>query len=235
MSISRGLAALIFIIFFQTTLVAEYLYKDDVVQNSKLNEKVESLGQELYQKTGISLKLVMIRDLPYKIDIQEYQKTIMTEFREPTILLVFAELDSKVDIFVNDTSLYKYFNRDQVLSPVASLAQAVAMGVFFADSFDHFLEFINNSGGTILPLLGAKSKDGETAGKYAAAMFNGYVDVAVQIAQSKNVTLNNVGQQGGKYILLGLKIIFYGIILMALVMYIRKKLYERRINSGLNK
>lgn len=234
MSILRGLSALIFIVFFQTTLVAEYLYKDDVVQNSKLNEKVESLGQELYEKTGISLKLIMIRELPYEMDMHAYQKSVMSEFTQPTILLVFAELNSKIDIFVNDTSLYKYFNRDQVLSPVASLAQAIAMGIFFAESFDHFFEFVNNSGGTILPLLGAKSKDGETTGKYAAAMFNGYLDIAVQVAASKNIELENAGQQGSKYVLTTLKVIFYGVLIMALVMYIRKKLYERRKNRELD-
>ena len=228
MRISRGLAALIFIVSLHTTLAAEYLYKDDVVNNPKFTEKIENLGQELYEKTGISLRLIMIRDLPDKIGVVEYEKKIIKEFDTPTVLLVFAELDSQVDIFVNDTSLYKHFDRGQVLSPVASTAQAVAIAFLFAKSIENFKELANDSGGTILPLLGAKAKGGEVTGKYSAAMYNGYLDIAGQIAESFGVQLKHGNGQGGKYLLTVIKVVFYGVILMALVMYIRKKLYERR-------
>ena len=228
MRFSRGLAALIFTVLFQTTLTAEYLYKDDVVNNPKFSEKIESIGKDLYEKTGISLRLVMIRDLPNAIGIVEYEKKIIEEFKEPTVLLTFAELNSEVDIFVNDVSLYKYFDRGQVLSPVASTAQAVAMAFFFAESFEDFKELASDSGGTILPLLGSKAKAGEVTGKYSAAMYNGYVDIAGQIAESKNVQLKNGNGRGSQYVLTFIKVLFYGVILMALFMYIRKKLYERR-------
>ena len=234
MRISRGLAALIFITFFHTILSAKYLYKDDVVNEAKFNENIEKLGQELYEKSGISLKLIMIRDLPTDMDIQEYEQEVVKEFSEPTILLTFAEFNSQIDIFVNDPSLYKHFDKNQVLSPVASTAQALVMAVFFAESFDDFLEFSTNSGGTILPLLGAKAKDGQTSGKYAAAMFNGYVDIARQIAQSKNFELEIGTGNSSKYLMAFIKTLFYGVILMALIMYIRKKMYERRMKRGNN-
>ena len=234
MRISRGLAALIFTVAFHTTLIAEYLYKDDVVHNPKFTEKIENLGAELYEKSGISLRLIMIRDLPDGMGIVEYEKKIIQEFTAPTILLVFAELNSQVDIFVNDTSLYKHFDRGQVLSPVASTAQAVAIAFLFAKSIDNFKELANDSGGTILPLLGAKAKSGEVTGKYAAAMYNGYVDIAGQVAESVNVQLKHGNGQGGKYVLTIIKVLFYGVILMALIMYIRKKIYNARKNSGNN-
>lgn len=170
----------------------------------------------------------MIRDLPNGIGIVEYEKKIIKEFNEPTVLLTFAELNSEVDIFVNDVSLYKYFDRGQVLSPVASTAQAVAIAFFFAESFEDFKELASDSGGTILPLLGAKAKAGEVTGKYSAAMYNGYVDIAGQIAESKNVQLKHGNGRGGQYVMTFIKVLFYGVILMALFMYIRKKLYERR-------
>ena len=234
MRISRGLAALIFATLFQTTLLAEYLYKDDVVNNPKFTEKIEDLGSDLYEKTGISLRLIMIRDLPHEVGIVEYEKKIIKEFDTPTVLLVFAELNSQVDIFVSDPSLYKHFDRAQVLSPVASTAQAVAIAIFFAESWDNFKELANDSGGTILPLLGAKAKGGEITGKYSAAMYNGYTDIAGQIAQSMNVDLKHGNGQGSRYVLTIIKVLFYGILLMGLVMYIRKKLYERRKNRGDN-
>ena len=228
MKISRGLAALILTLLFQITLSAEYLYKDNVINNPKFNTEVEKLGSELYKKTGISLRLVMIRELPHNMSIVEYEKELIKDFTEPTILLTFAELDSKVSILANDTSLYKYFNREQVLSPVASPVQAFLMAVVYARSFDEFMQMSGESGGTILPLLAGKAKKGEQLGKYSGSMFNGYLDIAVQIAQSKGVTLEGDTGNTNKDIILIIKIFFYGTILYGIFMYIRIKIKHRR-------
>ncbi|MDF1874147.1 3-dehydroquinate dehydratase [Sulfurimonas sp. SAG-AH-194-I05] len=228
MKFSRGLTALILTLVFQTTLTAEYLYKDDVVNNPKFNEEVNKLGKEVYEKTGISIKLVMIRDLPHTMDITQYEEEIMKDFTKPTILLTFAELNSQVNITVNESSLYKHFNRNQVLSPVASSAQALVIAIFYSDNFETFKSLLQDSGGTILPLLGSKAKSGEITSKYASAMFNGYIDVARQVAESKGVTLDIGTGKSSVYVMLAVKVLFYGVLLMALVMYIRKKLYKRR-------
>lgn len=228
MKFSRGLAALILTLTFQTTLVAEYLYKDEVVQNPKLNEEVNSIGRELYEKTGISLKLLMIKKLPDGMSIIDYEQKILKEFKEPTILLTFSEKDTEVDILANEKSLYKHFNKRQVLSPVASSVQAFVMAVLYADSFDDFKELVSESGGTILPVLGDKVKKGQRIDQYAAAMFNGYFDVAEQIAVSKGVKLSNATGKGSKYLIFGIKTVFYSVLLMGLVMYVRKKLYLRK-------
>lgn len=228
MRFSRGLAALIFALTFQTTLLAEYLYKDEVVKNPKFNQEVKSIGSELYEKTGISLRLVMIRELPEGMSIVEYEKSLLKEFKEPTVILTFAERNSKVDIIANDKSLYKYFNKKQVLSPVASSAQAFVMAVIYAKSINDFKVMSSDSGGTILPLLSDRAKKGELTKKYSAAMFNGYFDIAEQIAVSKGVELSNATGDGGKNFIFGVKIIFYGVVLMGIIMYIRRALYLRR-------
>jgi len=225
---SRGLAALILTLLFQTTLLAEYLYKDDVTNNPDFKHEVEKLGKELYEKTGISLRLIMIRELPHNTSIAQYQKDLLKNFNEPTILLSFAELNSKVDILANDTSLYEYFNREQVLSPVASSVQAYVMAIFYAKTWDDFSQMVDNSGGTILPLLAGKAKKGQTIGKYSGSMYNGYIDIAEQIADSKNIQLENAAGNANKNSILVVKIIFYGIILIAIFMYIKRKLFYRR-------
>ena len=228
MKLSRGLGALSFLVIFQTTLLAQYLYKDEVVNNPKFTHEVELLGSELFEKTGIALRLIMIRDLPQGMNIAEYQTNVIKEFTAPTVLLTFAELNGKVDILANDASLYKYFNKKQVLSPVASTAQAVAMAIFFAEDFEDFKSLLTSSGGTILPLLGNKSKGGGVAGKYSAAMYNGYLDLGEQISRSKNVELSMATGIGSEYVMMSIKIIFYSIIIIAIFMYIRKKLSLRR-------
>ena len=228
MKISRGLAALILTILFQTTLSAEYLYKDDVVKNPKFNTEVEKLGLELYEKTGISLRLVMIRELPQNMSIVEYEQKLIKDFTEPTILLTFAELNTKVDILANDISLYKYFNKAQVLSPVASPVQAFLMAAVYARSWEDFKEMSGESGGTILPLIAGKAKKGQQTGKYSGSMYNGYIDIAEQIAISKGVKLDNAAGNANKNTIFVVKIFFYAIMLIGIYMYIKRKLFLRR-------
>jgi len=225
---NRGLYALILTIFFQTTLFAEYLYKDEVIHNPSFNIEVEKLGKELYEKTGISLRLLMLKELPHDMTIVEYEKEILKEFNSPTILLTFSEMNAKVDILANDSSLYKYFNKKQVLSPVASLVQGYMVAVLYARSWDDFVEMTQNSGGTILPLLAGKAKKGELLGKYSGSMFNGYVDIVEQIAESKNVHLDNSVGNANKNSILVVKLIFYGIIIFSLLMYLKRKYFVKK-------
>ncbi|OIP55035.1 MAG: 3-dehydroquinate dehydratase [Helicobacteraceae bacterium CG2_30_36_10] len=228
MKYSRGLAALTFILLFQALLNAEYLYKDEIVHNPQFREDVNQLGSELYEKTGISLRLVMIRELPEGQHISEYEKELMKEFSEPTILLTFSELDSKVDILASDESLYKYFDKKQILSPVASFLQAFVMATFYSDSFSSFKETISDHGGTIIPLLAQKAKKGELLGKYSGSMFNGYGDIADQIAQSKGIKLEHGIGNANKNVIFVVKSFFYLILLYGIFAYLRRVIFRKR-------
>jgi hypothetical protein len=222
LKISRGLAALILTIFFQTSLSAEYLYKDEVIFNPAFNAEVNKLGSELYEKTGISLRLVMLKELPNKTNIVAYEQELMKNFSSPTVLLTFSEMNSKVDILAYPTSLYEYFDKKQVLSPISSPVQAFVIALLNLDFSDM------TSGGTILPLLAGKAKKGEILGKYSASMFNGYADIAEQIADSKGIVLENAVGNANKTSILLIKVLFYGFIVYGIFLYIKRKLYIRR-------
>ena len=224
----RGLYALILTVLFQTQLIAEYLYKDEIVHRDAFNEQVEKLGSELYAKTGISLRLLMLNELPKDISMHQYELKVLEEFSEPTIVLVFAKLNSEVDILANDSSLYKYFNRKQVLSPVASPVQAFIMAMVYADSWEHFNELRKNYDGSILPLLAGKAKPEQEVGKYAGSMFNGYIDIAHQIATSQGVVLENDPGDANQQAIFWVKLFFYGFVIYGIVMYIKRFLYRRR-------
>lgn len=220
--------ALIFILFFQNILIAdEYLYKDEVIKNPNFRENVNKLGSELYQNTGIKLKLVSIKKFEGFSNIFEYEQDLIKKFKEPTIILVFSELDKKVDIHTNDLSLYKYFDKEQVLSPAASPLQAFAVAVTSSKNLDSFIMNLTNYGGTILPLIGLKAKE-ETIGKYSAALYNGYTDIAEQIAANKDVTLVNEAGNANKNFISILKLFFYGFIIYAIIQYVRRLIYRRK-------
>ncbi len=220
--LTRGLFALIFTLFIQTNLSAEYLYKDEVIFNPSFNESVEILGSELYAKTGISLYLLMLRELPVGKNIVQYEKELIQKFSTPTILLTFSEMDHQVDILASDPSLYKYFDKKQVLSPISSPVQAFVVALLNMDFSDM------QSGGTILPLLAQKAKKEQVLGKYSGAMFNGYADIAEQIASHQGIILDNAVGNANQTSIFVVKVIFYGTVLIGIYMYIRRKLFYRR-------
>ena len=226
--LNRGLYALILTLLFQTQLVAEYLYKDEVVNRVEFSDQVETLGSELYEKTGIALRLVMLKNLPDGMNISEYEKELLKDFSEPTIVLVFSENTSEVDIQVNDPSLYNYFNRKQVLSPVASAVQAFIMALVYSDSWEHFNDLRSDYGGSILPLIAGKAKENQVVGKYAGSMFNGYIDIAHQISIAKGVVLESDPGDANQETLFYVKLFFYGFVIYGIVMYIRRKIYRMR-------
>jgi len=227
--LKRGLYALILTLLFQTHLFAEYLYKDEVIHNPKFSEQIETIGSELYKKTGISLRLLMLKEMPKDMTMYKYEQNMLNQFKSPTVLLTFSEMNSLVDIEVNDASLYKYFDKKQVLSPVTSYVQAFMMAAFYAKSWDEFTSMMGNTGGTILPLLGGKAKKGMITDKYSAAMFNGYLDIAQQIAKAKGIELGHgFDSDANQSSLFYVRILFYGFIIYAIVMILKRKVYKMR-------
>mgnify|MGYP000645519722 CR=1 FL=1 len=102
---TRGLAALIFSLLFSTSLFAEYLYKDDVVQRDSFQAEIEEIGTELYEKTGVSLYLVMKRDLDENQTLAAYELELAKELKQPAVILSFVELRKQVQIDRKSTRL----------------------------------------------------------------------------------------------------------------------------------
>lgn len=203
MTFVRGLAALILTLFFSTTLAAEYLYKDEVIAIDSFAQDIEAMGAELKAKSGIGLYLVIIKELPEGKTIVDYEKELATSMTGDAVLLTFAEFDKQVDIYATAESLYKYFDKDQILS-------------------------IMPNRGTIIPLLVAKMKDKPLREKYAAALFNGYADIAEQIADNKDIALEHAVGSGTKDFINLLRLLFYGMIAYALYLFVKRKYFSKK-------
>jgi len=229
LTLRRGLYALIIITtFFINTLQAKYLYNNDVIENEKFTTQIETLGEDLYQKTGVSLYLIMKKELKTEQSIAEYERSLADKLKQPFVLLTFVEMQKKVDIFARPKSMYQEFDRVQVLSPSATFIGAVANALMFARSADEFSELLQNYGGTILPVLAQKAKGKDIEAKYSVAMYNGYLDIADQIAKHHNKELKVGTGDGARYFFYILRVIFYGIIIYALYMLARNFIRKRR-------
>ncbi|MEA1919868.1 MAG: hypothetical protein U9N52_08520, partial [Campylobacterota bacterium] len=183
-----------------------YIHKDEVVFLDYVNTEVNAIGKELKEKSGIGLYVVALKELPVGMSIVDYEKKIMQELQEPAVLLVLSEFDKQIDIMARPQELYNLFDKDQVLSPMPN-------------------------SGTILPILTMKAKDATTAEKFGAAIQNGYTDLADQIATSKNIELTTVPGNANKEVFMVLRIVFYGMILYALYLFIKRKYVMRKRNN----
>ena len=102
------------------------------------------------------------------------------------------------------------------------------MAISYARNWDDFSKIMSNTGGSILPLLGVKSKEMSATTKYSAAMFNGYLDIAQQIAKAKGVKLEEgYDSDTNQEMLFYIKVLFYGFVFYAIIMYIRRQIYKR--------
>ena len=59
-------------------------------------------------------------------------------------------------------------------------------------------------------------------------MYNGYVDIAEQIAQSKGIVLDSAVGNANKNSIFLVKLLFYGMIIYGIFLYVKRKLYLRR-------
>lgn len=228
MKILRGLSALILLALLSSSLHAEFLYKDEIVNNAVFTKQIETIGAELKAKTGVSLYLVMLRDLEDNQSISDYEKRITKQTNDSAVILTFVELQKQVDILARPASLYKDFNKPQILSPNATFVGAVVSSIMFARSMDEAKEFLSNSGGTILPILGERAKGDDSVQKYSVAMFNGYSDTAEQIAASRGQILSSSAGTANQTFIDIIRLIFYGTLLIALGRYLWGRFYKRK-------
>lgn len=226
--IFRGLAALTLLLVGVSSLNAEFLYKDEVVNNPIFTKQIETIGAELKAKTGVSLYLVMVRDLEENQSISDLEKRIYEETNGSAVILTFVELQKQVDILARPASLYEDFNKAQILSPNATFVGAMVSSIMFARSFDEAKELLSNSGGTILPILGERAKGDDIVKKYSVGMFNGYSDTAEQIAASRGVTLSSSAGTANQTFIDIIRLVFYGTLLIALGRYVWGRFYKRK-------
>jgi hypothetical protein len=62
---------------------------------------------------------------------------------------------------------------------------------------------------------------------YSAALYNGYSDIAEQVASAKGKSLDNAAGNTNKNTIFLIKLLFYGVLLYAIIQFIRRAKYKR--------
>ena len=126
----------------------------------------------------------------------------MKTLEKPAILLSLSAQPTQVMILADSPETYKGFDREQVLNPLA------------------IWPFFN---GTIIPILGVKAKNTPIPIRAATAIHNGYADIAEQIADYKNITLDSAVGNTNRYIYRTMIALMFSISLITVILLFRRK------------
>ncbi len=192
--LKRSFFTPLFIVFFSLSLNASLIIENNEVLPGKTVDKIEQMGDELKEKTGVNVYLSAVKNSD-KRKITDYEKEQSKNLQKPFVLLTIF-LDSKKLDIINSKELDNRFDKEQILSPIPW-------------------------SGSILPLLTSHSKKPEAA--VEAALLNGYADIVEQIANSYNVELkSSIGNQN-KIVYDIIRFIFYGTLLFIFINFFYHK------------
>lgn len=88
---------------------ANFVINDDGILSQKVSQKLNEIGSELYQKSGINLVVGVYKD--GELDALFKEQNLSSPF----VFLALIKDKQKVEIF-SDTNTSKLFNKEQILS-----------------------------------------------------------------------------------------------------------------------
>ena len=88
---------------------ANFVINDDGILSQKVSQKLNEIGDELYQKSGINLVVGVYKDGELGMLFKEQNLS------SPFVFLALIKDKQKVEIF-SDTNTSKLFNKEQILS-----------------------------------------------------------------------------------------------------------------------
>ncbi len=194
--ITKGALCVLF--FFCVNLQANFVVQNDDILQPELISQLESIGNELYQKTGVNLSVAVLKNLQNK-SLSEKGSEFTANLKNPYIFLIFTNDEHKIQIY-NSQDTQNLFDKEQILSPMPNR-------------------------GSIIPILVNHKRDANMTGIINAAILNGYADIADQVAKSQGIELETSIGDTNRIFINSLRYIFYGTLAFAIFMYFysRKK------------
>jgi len=193
----RAFSPFSLLIFFSPILLfaeINLVLVNDKVMPPKEIEKIEQMGNELYEKTKVPVFVAAVGDLntTRPIDLIKRIKKNYSTY----ILLYFSVKPSTVNIFASKDAK-KLIDIDQILSPLPWR-------------------------GTIRPVMSPAFSKSDSV-KQEVAIFNGYADIVDQVADSKGVKLSSsIGSESRSTFQI-VRTIFYAILVFVILQFIFKR------------
>ncbi len=182
---------------FPTFAQSKFLFEGDKLINDATLNKIKQMGDELYEKTGVTTVLVIKKHLTKK-EFLEIKNRYLKELKAPYVLWIFSKTymdrdEIGINQMFNSKDLDDKFDKESLFSP-------------FRGSFTKLIVI-------------KKSKSDPTS----AAFLNGYADLTDMLAKSYGVKLNSsIGDESRSFMYI-LRILFYLSLLYFAWLFIKKK------------
>lgn len=193
--------ALILSIFFQTSLIASFIYDGNVAINEKTQAKLKEMGDELFEKTGISTVIVAKNYLDKKSYLATKDK-YLKELKAPYVIWIFSK---------------KYDVRDTV-----GINQLISSDDL-KGKYDESSMFSPFRGTFTKIIVIEKSKSDPTG----AAFLNGYADLTDMLATSYGVSLkSSIGSETRDTMNIA-RVLMYLTFLFFFLFYLKVKFFKK--------
>lgn len=168
-------------------------------------EKIDTMGRELFVKTGISVYIYAVERYANKLHdntkskmafIKSFENNITKDLKDPYVLLTVSVEDTHINIKSSEALVLSY-DRDNILD--------------------------NN----IIPVLASKDKNSIYA-KMSAALLNGYAAITDSIAESKGLELESSIGSGGTTFSAIWRVFMYFVVVTGLLAYTYAVLKSRK-------
>lgn len=114
---AKGVMLFCLLFFVPMTLSAQnFVSNEDKILDDRVVHKIEQMGEELFQKSGIAVYLIVKKNGNGE-NIIAYEKAFAEKLSTPFALLTLFVEDQKVDIY-HSPELGKEFDKEKILSPL---------------------------------------------------------------------------------------------------------------------
>lgn len=113
---AKRLLLLCFFLFSPVWVFAKDFAVYDTVLEERTAQKIEEMGRELFQKTGVKVILIA-KENGGGDDIVTYEQNFAKNLQAPYVILTLFKDDKKVDVYAS-AGLEKEFDKEILLSPL---------------------------------------------------------------------------------------------------------------------
>ena len=198
--------ALLLSLFWTSSLFANYQYSGDAITFDKTVVKMKEMGDELYDKTGVST-VIVARSTLNKEEFLSLKSKYLKELKAPYVLWMFAreytdgERTGKLNILIPSDDVKGKYDEDAMFSPLR---------------------------GTFMKLIVDQKKGVDPT---AAAFLNGYGDLVDMLSKSYNVTLKSSIGNSSRDSINVMRILFYSVLLFFLLWYMKIRFFKKDKNA----
>jgi len=191
-------------IFFSISSYALVKFDVDVNITKKTQAKMAQMGEELYQKSGISTVIVAKKELDKK-EFLRLKNSYLQELKAPYVIWFFAKdyydndvkRHGKMNLLISSDDLIGKYDESSMFSP-------------FSGTFTKLIVI-------------KKSKSDPTS----AAFLNGYGDLTDMLAKSHGVKLSSSLGDESRETVNVVRVVFYLTVLFFILWYMRVKFFKK--------